>query len=92
MRHAGGDGRHGRVPSVLAAWTVVAPDRNRLTGSLTKPGTASVHSQVVGAAVACTAAPAIVGPMVITWKEASHKSKLTTAGKLFLIASNRVQQ
>lgn len=70
MRHAGGDGRHGRVPSVLAACTVVAPDRQRLTGSLTQPGAAgSVHSQAVGAAVGCSGAPAVGGPMVITWKE-----------------------
>lgn len=83
MRHAGGDGSHGRVPSVLVAWTVVAPDRNRLTGSLTQPGTASVHPQVVGpagGAVACTAAPAVGGPMVITWKEASQSLNLQRLG------------
>lgn len=82
MGHAGGDGSHSGVASVLAAWTMVTPDRNRLIGSLTEPGAASVHSHVVGhagAAVACTAAPAIVGPMVTPWKEASHRSKLTTA-------------
>lgn len=81
MRHAGGDGSHGRVPSVLAAWTVVAPSRNRLTRSLSEPGAARINSQVVGyagAAVAGTASPAVVGSMVITWREATHKSKLTT--------------
>lgn len=76
MRHAGGDGSHGRVPSVLAAWTVVAPYGNRLTRSLTEPGAASIHSEVVGhaGAVACTASPAVVGPMVITWKGATHNA------------------
>lgn len=87
MRHAGGDGSHGRVPSVLTAWTVVASDRNSLTGSLPQPRTAGVHSQVVGAAVACAAAPAVAGPMVITWKEANHKSKLTTARLQFLTSN-----
>lgn len=80
MRHAGGDGSHARVASGLAARTVVAPDRQRLTGSLSEPGTARVHPQVVahaGAAVAGTAAPAVVGPMVVTWKEASHTSQRT---------------
>lgn len=98
MRHAGGDGSHGRVPSALAAWAVVAPYRNRLPRSLTEPRTASIHSEVVGharSAVARTAGPAVVGPMVITWKGANHKSKLTTgfyARKPFLIRSNRVHQ
>lgn len=103
MRHAGGDGSHGRVPSVLAAWTVVAPYRNRLSRSLTEPGAASIHSEVVGyagAAVAGTASPAIVGSMVITWRGATHKSKLTTmlnAKQLFcnsltVITANLLQQ
>lgn len=89
MSHAGGDGSHSGVASALAAWTVVPPDRRRLTGS----GAASVHSQVVGhTAVACPAAPAVGGPMVITWKEASHKSKCTPARQQCLIRSHRVQQ
>lgn len=103
VRHAGGDGSHGRVPSVLAAWAVVAPYRDRLTGSLTEPGAASIHSEVVGyagAAVAGTASPAIAGSMVITWRGAIHKSKLTTVlnvkqlfcNSLTAITDNRVHQ
>lgn len=71
MGHAGGDGGHGRVPPALAGWAVVAPHGNRLTGSLTEPGAAGIHSEVVGhagAAVARGAAPAVVGPVEITWE------------------------
>lgn len=78
MGHAGGDGGHARVASGLAARTVVAPDRQRLTGSLSEDGTGGVHPQVVahaGAAVAGPAAPAVVGPVVVTWKEARNTSQ-----------------
>lgn len=78
MGHAGGDGSHARVASSLAPRTVVAPDGQRLTGSLSEPGTGRVHPQVVahaGAAVAGPAAPAVVGPVVVTWKEVRKTSQ-----------------